>query len=323
MKEILRRGAKRRLSANLRFAVRAQVSQWRTHGPAGFFRWNAMCAQAWLRDRLTRHRYQHLSEAEARASRKSDTVFIFGCGSSLNDLTSAEWAHFAAHDVFGFNAFYYQRHVPVGFHLLRSGIYGELRWRPFAQEVSEILRENACFANTIFVMQEEYIAHYNNQMVGYGFLPPTARVLRYVTAREDGPPTRSLAEGLRHDGGTLFDSVNCAFCLGWKHIVLVGIDLYDSRYFYLPPDQTPSLDPDRAVLTGGEFNSYRGNRFDEPHNTLRLGVIDRMDEWRALLEHEGVRLSVYNPRSLLAAVLPVYGRPTEPVPASPGLEVHK
>ena len=40
-------------------------------------------------------------------------------------------------------------------------------------------------------------------------------------------------EGLRHVGGTLSDAVNAAACLGWTHIVLAGVDLYDSRYFWL------------------------------------------------------------------------------------------
>ena len=60
--------------------------------------------------------------------RRSETVFVFGSGYSLNEISDAEWQHIAAHDVFGFNAFYHQRWVPANFHLLRGGLYGELRW---------------------------------------------------------------------------------------------------------------------------------------------------------------------------------------------------
>ena len=51
------------------------------------------------------------------------------------------------------------------------------------------------------------------------------------------------------------DTVNVAYCLGWKHIVLVGVDLYDSRYFYLPQDSTPAIDERSGVLVPSEFNT--------------------------------------------------------------------
>jgi hypothetical protein len=273
---------------------------------ADYIRWNAMLADAWVRDRWSRRRYRLLDERGARAHRTSDTVFVFGSGYSLNELSAAEWKAFARHDVFGFNAFYYQRWIPVGFHLLRGGIYGELRWRPYADEVSRTFRDNPLFANTVFVMQEEYFAQFANQMIGYRLMPEGARLLRYRTARGDGPPTRAIADGLRHETGTLADSVNCAYCLGWTEIVLVGVDLYDSRYFYLPPEQTVGIDAATALVTGAERNTYRGNRAGDVHPTAANGVVDLMRRWRQVLNADGIELSVYNPRSLLRDVLPVY-----------------
>ncbi len=60
--------------------------------------------------------------------------------------------------------------------------------------------------------------------------------------------------------GTLVDAVNVAYCLGWKEIVLVGIDLYDSRYYWLPPDKTLTYDPVDNRVVVGDVNSMRGNR---------------------------------------------------------------
>lgn len=302
--------------AGLRVGLRLQANVLRKQGVGWWLLWNHMLVDAWLRDRLNRRRYVDLSEAQARARRRSDTVFIFGSGYSLHDLTAAEWAHFAEHDVFGFNQFFFERWIRTDFHLLKGGNYAELRWQPYAHEVEGILRDNPYFKDTTFVMQEGYLAQFPNQLIGYGLLPRSARVLRFRTNRTAGPPTRSISEGLRHEGGTMADAVNCAFCLGWTHIVLVGVDLYDSRYFYLPSDQTVVLDPESLTIGGAEYNQMRGQRFDQPHNTVRLGVVDIMAEWRELMEAAGVRLSVYNPRSLLAEVLPVYPRSAgrEPVP---------
>ena len=305
----VRRAVKQTISVNTRFQLRTQYNLWRAKGPEGFVRWNQMLTDAWIRDRMNRHQYCHLDEPQARSRRKSDTVFVFGSGYSLHGVTTAEWAHFADHDVFGFNQFFYQRWVPAGFHLLKAGFYDELRWKPYAHDVAAILRDNPCFEQSVFVMQEGYSAQFTNQLVGYRLMPLAATLLRFRTARGAGPPTRSLAEGLRHEGGTLADAVNCAYCLGWTNIVLVGVDLYDSRYFYLPPDQTVAFDETTLKIGGAEYNPIRGQRFDEAHNTVRIGIIDVMASWRRWFEREGVRLSVYNPRSLLADVLPIYTRP--------------
>jgi hypothetical protein len=190
--------------------------------------------------------------------------------------------------------------------LLRVGIYGSLRWRPYAEEVRGYLKDNPLFASTTFVLQGEYLGYFCNQMTGYGYLPQGARVLRYHTARGDGPPARRIADGVRHTTGTLADAVNVAYCLGWKHIVLVGVDLYDSRYFYLPPDTTPGLDERTGLLEPSEFNTYRGIRYDQTHSTARHGVVELMRDWRAQFREDGVELWVHNPRSLLAEALPVY-----------------
>jgi len=296
-------------SANLRYAVRIQARQLRTQGPVWFGRWNALLADAWVRDRLVRrHHYRLVSEGTLRAARKSSKVFIFGSGYSLNDLAPREWAHFREHDVFGFNAFYNERWIPVDFHLLRGGIYGELRWGHH-DEVAAALAGNPLYGNTVFLLQDEYFAHFANQLIGYRLLPAGARIFRYKTARADRLPTRSFRDGILHTAGTLCDAVHCAYCLGWTEIVLVGVDLYDARYFWLPPDQTLTYDPDTAGLKPAMINEIRGIRFDDRHNTVRIGIVDLMARWRALFEENGVALSVYNPRSLLADVLPVYAPP--------------
>src|SRR5579864_4865841 len=54
--------------------------------------------QPWLRSLGARRAYAFLDEEELRASRRSDTVFIFGSGSSLNEIPDLEWRQFERHD---------------------------------------------------------------------------------------------------------------------------------------------------------------------------------------------------------------------------------
>jgi hypothetical protein len=299
--------AKAMLSPRLRHLARTELNMLRDDGVRKAASYNWMLADAWARNLINRRHYPHLDQQTAAAMRRSDTVFVFGSGYSLNDITDEEWRRIAAHDTFGFNAFYHQRWIDVNFHLLRGGLYGELRWQGFAKEVVGNIARNPHFSNTVFVMQQEFLAQFTNQLIGYRLLPAAKGILRYPTNRDEGRlPSRSIAHGLRHIAGTLSDAVNCAFCLGWSQIVLVGVDLYDSRYFYLPPDQTATVDRERATVTGGPVNVLGGNKVDDRHYTLRNGVVDLMGEWQQFFATFGVRMSIYNKRSLLAGVLPVY-----------------
>jgi hypothetical protein len=304
---MVRRTLRRLIPPGARHLLQSEINLVRDGGVAKAIRFNGMLADAWLRNRLARRDYNLLSESAAAQLRRSETVFVFGSGYSLNAISDAQWAEIAAHDAFGFNAFYFQQWIPVQFHLLRGGLYGELRWRPYAEEVAAHIQANPRFRDTVFVMQEEFLASFTNQLIGHRLFPPAKGVLRYATARGDGTlPTRSIREGLRHQAGTLSDAVNCAFCLGWRHIVLTGVDLYDSRYFWLPPDQTTTVDRANGTVIGSPTNLLGGNRFDDRHYTTRNGVVELMQQWAWYFQQHGVRLSVYNPRSLLADVLPVY-----------------
>jgi hypothetical protein len=131
--------------------------------------------------------------------------------------------------------------------------------------------------------------------VACGLLRPR-RVFRYrrIAKGVYRPPTRSLGEGLVAGTGSLASCVNLGVVMGFREIVLAGVDLRDSRYFWLPPDVArPDLAQNQGV----------GHSDPHPRGTQ---IAEFMGRWGRLLEAEGIRLSVLNPESLLADVLPVH-----------------
>jgi hypothetical protein len=58
---------------------------------------------AWIAFHRNRSRYRIIDEGDLRRARRSETVFIFGSGYSLHDITPAEWRAIEAHDTIGFN----------------------------------------------------------------------------------------------------------------------------------------------------------------------------------------------------------------------------
>lgn len=244
--------------------------------------------------------YCVLSEDELRASRRSDTVFVFGSGASLNELADEDWSHIAEHDTFGFNWFIRQRFVRCDYQMVRELATTDFDphvWRPQVDEYFRIVRESPLYRETVFLLQDGFRAVNANRALAASALPRDARVFRWKTARGRTEPSASFGEGLSHPHATLEECVNFAWLVGWRRIVLVGVDLYDRRYFWLSENETRDVDAGRSATC------------TDPHATVSSGLVEHLGRWSALFSADGVELSVYNPRSLLATQLPVYTGP--------------
>lgn len=280
------------------------------YGWGYYLSWTRAKAALWVRDRWSRRYFPALDDREVSRCRRSDKVFIFGSGYSLNELTDEEWHHFAEHDVFGFSGFIYQSRVRVDFHLIRGWdgmVEGLQRLARTSREYAEQIVNNEKFKDTVFIIQEGVTAMFGNVLTGYRLLPAGVRVYRYRTVRRvDRALSHNLRHGVNHEGGTLADCVNLAYLLGWKEIVLVGVDLYDSRYFWGPPGGTLQFDATGRAIPA-EANDH-GIKWNETHKTVELGIVAVLGEWAKVFQRYGVSLSVYNPSSRLNQVLPIYGR---------------
>jgi hypothetical protein len=260
-------------------SYRIRLAPW---GPANVVR----CGRAYLLDRRGRSAYTQLDEAELRAGRRSDTVFVFGSGKSLLDLDDADWARIAAHDTVGFSQFQEQDFVRVDYHLISE-----------AHDIDRYARlfgENKRYASTVYAVQEGWLAQVGNEIVGRRLLPHGAPVFRFTrTARGVyAPPSESFSDGLVHGSNSSISTTNFALLAGWTRIVLTGIDLYDREYFYLPP--------------GGSFPGEKPGYDARSRFPGADATIEHFRRWRPLLEARGIELLVYNPRSLLAGALDVF-----------------
>jgi hypothetical protein len=237
--------------------------------------------------------YHLISEAELKRTRRSDTAFIFGSGSSLNTIEPDEWRAIERHDTIGFNWFVHQRFVRCDYQLIREISRTDIdasMWRADLNEYFGLVKSNPLFRSTIFLVQTGFRATSGNRIIGLELVPKDRPVFLWRSILNRHTPTASLQEGLAHGAGTLTECVNFAFLMGWTTIVLVGVDLYDRSCFWLPSGATRFGDETTEV----------------PHNTVFGGIVDMLAAWRERFESTGVRLFVHNPRSLLARVLPVW-----------------
>lgn len=240
---------------------------------------------AYLRDRRGRRAYRLLTERELRATRRSDTAFVFGSGRSLVEIGDREWEQIAECDTISLREFPRQSWVRADYHV--TGEVDDLH------EYARRLRENPLYADTIFVVLGGLVAHMGNELIGRRLLRPGARVFRFRRqARWRYAPPSRTPRSLVHGPNSIFDGTNLAYALGYRRIVLVGADYYNKEYFWLEP---------------GETRDYEapGVRADAPWSQADQ-VVDMIGRWREVLAADGVELLVYNPRSLLARKLPVF-----------------
>jgi len=251
---------------------------------------------AYVRDRLARRRYRTLGESELLATRTSETAFVLGSGRSVLEIPADEWSRIADCNTISFSEFHRQRLVRADYHMV-----GEVAdhvppdGRPEAiREYARHLRENPLYASTVLLLQAGWVARGSNELVGRRLLPPSARVFRYRRANRGvyAPPTRSFREGVTHGWNSAISATNLALLLGFRRIVLVGVDMYDQGYFWLEEGETRANVPE-------------GMGAADPFPTAGE-VVDLFRCWRSLLEPTGVELEVYNPRSRLAQALPVF-----------------
>ena len=244
-----------------------------------------------------------------KRGRRKDIIFIMGSGYSINDITREEWQHIIdVGDTLSFNYFFKGKFVPIKYHICgeitgtpnygsilmnkehRKNIksyYDELFSNPYYKDTIYLLRYKTDIKKTpvpIALWALFYLKAFKNKQVC-----PYRIVIKKDAILEPSDNIYAIS----HCIATLSDAINISYILSYKKIVLVGIDLYDQRYFWLGRNETRD-----TVLK-------RDKTYSDIHATAD-NVLKGMAVWNEYLIKKGVRLYIYNPRSLLNKVLPIY-----------------
>ena len=247
------------------------------------------CVIAQVQSMWSSGSYHLLNAEEVRATRKSNTVFIFGSGSSLNTVSSEGWREIESHDTFSLRDFPRQSFVRTDYHM--TGEVDDL------EAYARRLRENPLYERAIFLIQSGFRARNGNFLIGRRLLTRGSRVFRYRRASrgEIRLPSENIRWGVVHGPNSIVSAVNMAYLLGWKRIVLVGVDLNNKRYFWLEGD---AIRPEEK----SEIN------VNDPFES-GAQIRDIFALWAPYMRERGVELLVYNPQSLLAGTIPVFQTP--------------
>ena len=197
-----------------------------------------------------------VKDADLLSRKTSDTLFILGSGPSINRISAERWSAIARHDTIGFNFWLYHPFVPT-FYMVESAPLN-----PATDEVCRRYREiarirAADYANTPRLVMGLHVpgrheVHEWPPAFRDGFfavtdlLPPARsaqelqRLLRYLDRRA-AFRTETGWQALFKYASSVTALITFGVKMGYRRIVLCGVDLGAQEYFYQDPNLYPEL----------------------------------------------------------------------------------
>jgi hypothetical protein len=280
-----------------------------------------LAASLWWMRYLERHGVgQRLTRLDFGARRTSDTIFVLGTGASINDYPASWWSVIGSAESVAMNFFLLHEHVPT-YHVVED-VHG-IRARLLARRYVEIgdYRDVPLIVKT--QLTNLSYRRVRRRIDELAELPSKVRESVYLsldflaagaTVEEMESAYRSLAKlglweprdrflALTKRRGSVSYAINLAVRAGYRRIVLCGIDLNHTEYFYdsrrerlekaglpVPINDEPGTvhstnDPERNPVT--------------IHQVI-LGIRD------IVLQPRGIELMVAAPTSALYPDLPLF-----------------
>lgn len=240
--------------------------------------------------------------------KKTDLIFILGSGFSLNKISKKKWQIIEKNDTIGFNNTFYLKKAPITYHIARAGnedtqfYHTLINWINFFQNK---IKNNKFYNDTIFFFPKGITANFTNTLFGKRLYKIKNKFFLFRTNRISNLPKKSLDAGLIHRSGTLFDAISLAYYLRYKKIILLGIDLYDARYFFAPKNKTITWDSKKNKNIFVNVNEKKKSYLDK-HYTLNNKMIRDVKELNIFLNKKNIKIFIENKRSLLKGALKTY-----------------
>lgn len=258
-----------------------------------------------------RYQLRPFSELNFSDLKRSDTLFILGNGPSINQISEARWRIIESQDAVASNFWLYHRFVPnlYFFELIdpatAPAIYKEFvrvansrgsQYRSVIKIVTELHRQRVSMLNALssdwrdntYTFKPVPLAARNEEEFSYA--------LSYLKGKGVFEPAQGTQYLFKY-GSTLTAQVALGLTMQYKQIVLCGMDLRTSGYFYDDRQRYPDVMLERRS-TPGTFLTL-----NEIPWMVKIDAVLRVMR-KELLEPSGIRLYVENRSSALWPEIP-------------------
>ena len=241
-----------------------------------------------------------ITEEELRKIKKSDTIIIYGCGSSINDITDMQYEDLKEFDSCSFNWFCFSS-IPTTYYIVRE--QANIKKRIHGDETADNFYDymNNDYRDSCLLVHD--ISHHSPDAHSYSSWENVSKfksrwvILKDTKLKDNNPGVKQwrdhsiFTSGLFHGKCTLTNALHFAVWMKYKKIIFVGVDLYDSRYFWLEDNET------RHTV------AHKKQTMSSRHQTAKdaLNLVKLVKRY-----YPKIKMYNYNKKSLLSNIIKVW-----------------
>lgn len=253
---------------------------------------------------------------EALTKHNNKKLFILGSGASLNTMTAQDWAEVKLNYSFSFN-FFLAHEFTANIHFIEScsanheqKIYYDLISSLPQKQLIPYVMNLLHYTESILPIPDEILHLFFSQSP---FRWPTSdrKLMRFLLKYGKFIfPISKPNFGIHHSSSVCY-LINLGVRLGFKEIILVGVDMNNTDYFFY--DQNDEISKELTKIYMSYYNKETGevkhritdSKITNAYNALTTPEFIQLYT-DLVCNRNGVNLQVANPKSLLAEFLPVY-----------------
>lgn len=230
------------------------------------------------------------------ARKKHDALAVMGSGFSINTISDFLWERIKNDfDSIGFNWFCNALRYTT-FYLIREQCVTPLKIEA-GNELNDLIAKINTIVPTLIVKRKTRAVKNNpdaySHVANLHVFETDGVVVDDISVKTgaEGFKADIFKDGMHHGKATIYDILHFAVFMGYQEIVFFGVDLCDSRYFWLKYDET------RELLI------RRGRQINDIHNTA-ANTMKIIQDFKNTFPD--IALWVHNPNSLLTKIIPVW-----------------
>jgi len=245
-------------------------------------------------------KFKRLKSYELKLYKSSNTVFILGSGPSLNSLSSNQINQVKLHDSFGINySFFKSEIIPTyqyfGWHKDRYYRWLEL-FSPFREKYTDvvIMMHNKSLYSRLIHPRLTPKLFPKDPIIHISRLPPSLYISEERKIRDD-----EFNKSLLYRGSLSF-VLHIVVNMGYKRIVLLGIDLNTNKHFF---DDLPQMNNEKYLRKekyslkglGEKFESqYPINSKMVPFGRYLIDLCDYLNRKKNISLYTGFKDKIFN-----------------------------
>lgn len=252
-----------------------------------------------------------------KQKKSSDTIFVLGSGSSINDISDKRWEYINSNDSIGLNRWPIHEHVPT-FHVyetpgnrnheFRKEFYKLLQYKKNEYQDVPVIIKSINRTEKFLDKKDmpKWVAEdaYLSKDTSLPDLPNTKEMYQEIMTyllKNDYYAANSEPEMYYHNRGSISYIIHLLVSLDYDNIVLCGVDMVNSKYFF---------DDKKYMQSEIPIPIAESVKRDDVHKTVDENIAEVTLEDviytlnREVLEKEGIHLYVENTISALHPKIP-------------------